>query len=74
MPRDWKGDTIDVGGLVLMERPKMFTDEARQEEARLAREAVYMKEAAMKQGRDGDLGRRQVNRFSKSHSAIAVPD
>jgi hypothetical protein len=74
MPRDWKGDTIDVGGLLLMERPKLFTDQAREEERRAAREAVYMKEAAMKAGRDGDLGKRQVNRFSKSHSAIAVPD
>jgi hypothetical protein len=57
-----------------MERPKLFTDQAREEERRAAREAVYMKEAAMKAGRDGDLGKRQVNRFSKSHSAIAVPD
>jgi len=74
MPRGWRGDTIEVGGLVLMERPKMFTDEAREEERRLAREAVHMKEAQMKEGRGGDLGPRQVNRFSKSHSRIDVPD
>mgnify|MGYP003343764843 CR=1 FL=1 len=74
MPRGWKGETIEVGGLVLMERPKVFTDEARQEERRLAREAVYMKEAQMKEGRSNDLGPRQVNRFSKSHSRIDVPD
>jgi hypothetical protein len=74
MPKGYKGETVEVGGLVLCERPEVFTNEAREEERRAAREAVYMKEAAMKAGRDGDLGKRQVNRFSKSHSAIAVPD
>jgi hypothetical protein len=74
MPRNWKGDTIEVGGLVLMERPKLFTDEAREEERRLAREAVFTKENQMKEGRSGDLGPRNVNRFSKSHSRIDVPN
>ena len=74
MPRGWKGDTIEVGGLVLMERPKLFTDEAREEERRAAREAVITKEAQMKDGRAGDLGRRQVNRMSKSYSSIDVPN
>jgi hypothetical protein len=74
MPKNWKGETIEVGGLVLMERPKMFTDEARQEEARAAREAVLTREAQMKDGRAGDLGRREVQRFSKSHERIAVPN
>ena len=73
MPKGWKGDTVEVGGLVLMERPMMFTQEAREEERRLAREAVYTKEAQMREGRNGDLGPRQVNRFSKSHSRIDVP-
>lgn len=74
MPRNYTGETIEVGGLVLMERPKLFTDEAREDERRLAREAVAMKEAQMKDGRSGDLGPRQVNRFSKSHSRIDVPN
>lgn len=74
MPREYKGNTIEVGGLVLMERPKLFTDEARAEEARLAKEAVFMKEAQMRDGRANDLGPRQVNRFSKSHSRIDVPN
>jgi hypothetical protein len=73
MPRGWKGDTIEVGGLVLMERPMMFTQEAREEERRLAKEAVYTKESQMREGRAGDLGPRNVNRFSKSHSRIDVP-
>lgn len=74
MPKGWKGETIEVGGLVLMERPKMFTDEARAEEARAAREAVLTREAQMREGRSGDLGRREVQRFSKSRGPIDVPN
>lgn len=74
MPKGYTGNTIEVGGLVLMERPKFFTDEARAEEKRLAREAVAMKELQMREGRAGDLGARTVNRFSKSHQSISVSD
>lgn len=74
MPRGWKGETIEVGGLVLMERPKVFTDEARADEARAAREAVITKEQQMREGRAGDLGRREVNRFSKTRAPIDVPN
>lgn len=73
MPRNWHGNTIEVGGLVLMERPLVFTQEAREEERRAAREAVVTKEMQMREGRAGDLGNRQVNRFSKTHSRIDVP-
>lgn len=74
MPRGWKGDTIEVGGLVLMERPMLFTQEAREEERRAARDAVMTKESQMREGRAGDLGRREVNRFSKSRAPIDVPN
>lgn len=73
MPRGWKGNTIEVGGLVLMERPLVFTNEAREEERRAAREAVMTKENQMREGRSGDLGRREVNRFSKTRAPIDVP-
>lgn len=73
MPRNWTGGTIEVGGLVLMERPLIFTQEAREEERRNAREAVVTKEMQMREGRASDLGQRQVNRFSKSHARIDVP-
>ena len=56
-----------------MERPKVFTDEARAEEARSAREAVMVKEAQLRDGRGSDLGKREVHRFSKSRSPIAIP-
>jgi len=74
MPRGWKGDTIEVGGLVLMERPMLFTQEAREEERRAARDAVLTKESQMREGRAGDLGRREVNRFSKTRAPIDVPN
>lgn len=73
MPAGWSGKTIEIEGLVLMERPKVFTDEARADEARSAREAVMVKEAQLRDGRAGDLGQREVHRFSKSRSPIAVP-
>ena len=74
MPNGWQGETIEVEGLVLMERPKVFTDEARAEEARSAREAVMVKEAQLRDGRGSDLGKREVHRFSKSRGPIAIPD
>lgn len=73
MPQGWQGETIEVEGLVLMERPKVFTDEARAEEARTAREAVMVKEAQLRDGRGSDLGKREVHRFSKSRGPIAIP-
>lgn len=74
MPKGWSGATIEVGGLVLMERPMMFTDEARAEERRAAREAVLTKELQMKEGKASDLGPRSVNRFNKSRAPIDVPE
>lgn len=73
MPKGWKGETIEVEGLVLMERPAVLTQEDRAVEARNAREAVLTKEQQLRSGRDGDLGRREVHRFSKSRAPIEVP-
>lgn len=74
MPKGWTGQTIEIDGQCLMERPKVLTDEARLREDRAAREAVLTKEAQLRATRDGDLGRREVQRFSKSRSAIQIPD
>lgn len=74
MPRNWKGETVEVGGLVLMERPSVFTEEARNEERRAAREAVVTKESQMRDGRAGDLGRREVQKINKSYGRIDVPN
>ena len=74
MPKGWKGETIEVGGLVLMERPKVFTDEARAAERQAAREAIITKENQMRDGRSNDLGRREVQKFNKSYDRITVPN
>lgn len=73
MPGGWKGTTIEVEGLVLMERPTVLIEEDREMERRAAREAVYTKEQQLRSGRDGDLGARQVHSLSKSRSPISVP-
>lgn len=73
MPVGWKGETIEVEGLVLMERPTALIDEDREMERRNAREAVFIKETQLRSGRDGDLGARQVHSLSKSRGPIAVP-
>ena len=74
MPNGWKGNTIEVEGQVLMERPKVLTDEARRLENIAAKEAVMTKEAQMRSGNANDLGKREVHRFSKSREAIPIPD
>lgn len=73
MPQGWKGETIEVEGLVLMERPSVLTEEDRAIEARNAREAVLTKENQLRSGRGDDLGRREVHRFSKSRGPIDIP-
>lgn len=73
MPSGWKGSTIEVEGLVLMERPTVLIDEDREMERRAAREAVFTKEQQLRSGRDNDLGRREVHTLSKSRAPIAVP-
>jgi hypothetical protein len=74
MPKGWHGKIIEVEGLILMERPKVLTDEAREREKRAARESVLTKEKQLSSSREGDLGRREVQAFSKTREPIAVPD
>jgi len=68
--KNYKGDTIENGGLVLYERPSLFTDEARKQEQRTAREAVLVKEAQMREGRSSDLGPRKAD----IRKTISVPE
>jgi len=60
--------------MVLMERPMVLTEEARLRERMAAREAVLTKEQQLSSTREGDLGRREVLRFSKTREPITVPD
>ena len=73
MPPGWSGETIEREGQILMERPMVLTQEARAREKGDAREAVLTKEAQLRSGKDGDLGHREVHRFSKSREAMPIP-
>ena len=73
MPKGWSANTIEIGGLVLMERPKVLTDEARMRDNMAARELIATKEAQMRSGRPSDLGPRQVNTFRKTRESIPIP-
>ena len=65
---------MGVEGQVLMERPKVFTDEARHREMQAAKEIVRTKEEQLRSSGKGDLGSRQVLAHSKTREAISIPD
>jgi hypothetical protein len=76
MPSNWSGKTIERKGQILMERPKVLTDEARQIELRRARNQVRQKEAQLNSAPDGQFGRDhdQVKpKINKSYEAIPIP-
>lgn len=80
MKRGDEGE-INVGGLVLMMRPKQLTDKARKEDRRRAHEQVQIKEQAW---RSGDLpgvsldaqhpNAVKANRISRSIERITIPE
>lgn len=47
MPSKWKGETIDLEGSRLYERPRVISDEMRRRELQRARQAVRDKEASL---------------------------
>jgi hypothetical protein len=75
MPVGYQGDTIVKKGLILMERPKVITDEMRKRDARTAREAVAAKEAAMAAAPKNEFDR-QVLRHNRSFgkAVLDVPE
>jgi len=76
MPDDNKYKIIERKGLVLMERPKEITDEARDIEYRKARNQIRQKEAQLASAPDGTLTRDHAQarpKISKSYEAIPVP-
>lgn len=79
MPKGYDGE-INIDGLVLMERPKEYTQMARDHDKKKAREQVWAKEAQL---RGGDVGTTldghhqsavKSNRISKSYEPIRVAD
>lgn len=69
---------ISRKGLILMERPKEITDEARAMDLRRARAQVQMKEQQLTSAPDGQFGRSGHSetrpKLNKSYAPIPVPE
>jgi len=78
MPAGYKGQTIELDGMILMERPKELTEEAKDIEKRRARAQVVAKEAQLYDTPDGTLPRdadaRVKPRISKSMERMSIPN
>ena len=76
MPRDWKGNTIERKGMILMERPLELVEEARQIERRKAVNQVRDKEAQIAGTPDGTLTRDHAQarpQIKKGYEPIPIP-
>ncbi len=79
MPDNYRGETIERDGMILMERPKEITDEVNGHERRKAREQVRSKEeqlggAAPGQFSRDNKGQSMVNIKKSYEAGIAIPD
>lgn len=76
MPSGGSWNTIERDGMVLMERPKDITDEARDLELRAARQQMRQKEAQLNSAPDGQFGRNHPQakaRINKGYEPIPIP-
>jgi hypothetical protein len=73
MPPGWSGETIELEGQVLMERPMIFTEEARARESREARSNVRSKEEQLGLSKPGQFDR-NPSRVKKGYEPIPVGD
>lgn len=76
MPRDWRGETIERKGMILMERPLELVEEARQIERRKAVNQVRDKEAQIAGTPDGTLTRDHAQarpHIKKGYEPIPIP-
>jgi hypothetical protein len=78
MPRDHQGMTIERDGMILMERPKEITDEAKARELRAARIQVRDKEVQLGAAPSGQFERdahpQTKPNIKKSYETIKIPD
>lgn len=78
MPKGWKGGDIERDGMVLMERPKEISDEARARELRDAREQVRQKEAQLNNAPQGQFPRDTREdtraRVSRNYERAPIPE
>lgn len=76
MPTNWKGETIERDGLILMERPTEIVEEARRIEYMKARKQVRDKEAQLSGTPDGTMTRDHAQtrpKISKSFESVPIP-
>ena len=78
MPSGYIGNTIERKGMILMERPKELSDEARQIELKKARNQIRQKEAQLNSAEGGQFGRSKSDgtslvKVNKSYEAIPIP-
>jgi len=77
MPDNYPGNTIVRDGMILMERPKEITDEARAKDYNLARNQVRAKEVQLGAAPQGQFERdnkgNSLVSVKKSYEGIAVP-
>jgi hypothetical protein len=78
MPLGYTGNTIERKGMILMERPKEITDEAKSRDYRNARDLVRAKEAQISGAPPGTFDRTNkgspLAKVTKSYESIAIPD
>lgn len=84
MPSGYTGQTIERDGMVLMERPKEISDEARAHELRKARRQVRAKEEQLTAAPAGQFERENKDRMgvergglmklNKSYERVQVPE
>jgi hypothetical protein len=78
MPINYQGETIEREGMILMERPLEITQEARQRDARIARDQVRGKEAQLSGTPAGTFERdnkgESMAKVRKTFEHIPIPE
>lgn len=72
MPRGWQGETIEVEGLLLMERPKVFCDESRARERAETKAQIREKEAQLTGAPRARFGTGDA-KVRKTYEPMAIP-
>jgi len=78
MGADWKGRTIERKGMILMERPKVITEEARRLERQRARGQVTIKEEQLSAAPPGQFERNNKDsslaKVKKGYEPMPIPE
>ena len=72
MPIGWKGETIERDGMILMQRPRIITEQFENSERRKAREQMRDKEAQLRSTPEGQMPRDRP-KIDKSYEPMQVP-